>query len=230
MDREISTPFVKTPQRANSRVHKKGFFHWGIEFRLSFSLRVILGNRFRCSSTQLPTQPSISARTAGSFAPESNRSFALSLQCIVHLDRRSCRWIERIYLLWFLSRCIRFQVSRECEKMKRTKCNESSHNWVFFGSAADQNSSGGNITNHIDNRLWLRDFRKTKTTYTIQIDIHNVVSLLVCPLMSSHHALVLTEKQIAIALYKWAFFLTDYICLLKQNPITFLMCMLKFIG
>lgn len=60
-----------------------------IESSVSLSLRVMLGIRFTWSSTQLPTQRSISERTAGSLAPESNRSFALSLQCIVHLVRRS---------------------------------------------------------------------------------------------------------------------------------------------
>lgn len=74
-----------------SAIIQRLLLHWGIEFKLSFSLRVILGIRFRWSSTQLPTHLSISARTAGSFAPESNRSLALSLQCIVHLVRRSCR-------------------------------------------------------------------------------------------------------------------------------------------
>lgn len=70
--------------------------HCSIEFRLSLSLRVMLGIRLMWSSTQLPTQRSISARTAGSLAPESNRSLALSLQCIVHLVRRSCEDRETI--------------------------------------------------------------------------------------------------------------------------------------
>lgn len=70
--------------------------HCCIEFRLSLSLRVMLGIRLMWSSTQLPTQRSISARTAGSLAPESNRSFALSLQCIVHLVRRSCEGRDTI--------------------------------------------------------------------------------------------------------------------------------------
>lgn len=56
----------------------------------------MLGIRLMWSSTQLPTQRSISARTAGSLAPESNRSFALSLQCIVHLVRRSCEGRDTI--------------------------------------------------------------------------------------------------------------------------------------
>lgn len=56
----------------------------------------MLGIRLMWSSTQLPTQWSISARTAGSLAPESNRSFALSLQCIVHLVRRSCEGRDTI--------------------------------------------------------------------------------------------------------------------------------------
>lgn len=63
--------------------------HCCIEFKLSLSLRVMLGIRLMWSSTQLPTQRSISERTAGSLAPESKRSFALSLQCIVHLVSRS---------------------------------------------------------------------------------------------------------------------------------------------
>lgn len=70
--------------------------HCCMEFRLSLSLRVMLGIRLMWSSTQLPTQRSISARTAGSLAPESNRSFALSLQCIVHLVRRSCEGRDTI--------------------------------------------------------------------------------------------------------------------------------------
>lgn len=63
--------------------------HCCIESKLSLSLRVMLGIRLMWSSTQLPTQRSISDRTAGSLAPESKRSFALSLQCMVHLVRRS---------------------------------------------------------------------------------------------------------------------------------------------
>lgn len=63
--------------------------HWGIESKFSLSFRVMLGIRLTWSSTQLPTQRSISERTAGSLAPESKRSFPLSLQCIVHLVRRS---------------------------------------------------------------------------------------------------------------------------------------------
>lgn len=63
--------------------------HCPIESKFSLSLRVMLGIRLMWSSTQLPTQRSISDRTAGSLAPESKRSFALSLQCIVHLVRRS---------------------------------------------------------------------------------------------------------------------------------------------
>lgn len=63
--------------------------HCGIDPRFSFSRRVTLGRRLRWSSTQLPTHLSMRARTAGSFAPDSNRSLALSLQCIVHRVRRS---------------------------------------------------------------------------------------------------------------------------------------------
>lgn len=74
---------VQTPA-AHHRAH-----HCPIESKFSLSLRVMLGIRLMWSSTQLPTQRSISERTAGSLAPESKRSFALSLQCIVHLVRRS---------------------------------------------------------------------------------------------------------------------------------------------
>lgn len=63
--------------------------HCCMEVKLSLSLRVMVGIRLMWSSTQLPTQRPISERTAGSSAPESKRSFALSLQCIVHLVSRS---------------------------------------------------------------------------------------------------------------------------------------------
>lgn len=82
-------PYFKTAELINyvgKTVHAP---HCFIESRFSLSLRVMLGIRLRWSSTHLPTQLSISDRTAGSLAPESNRSFALSLQCIVHLVRRS---------------------------------------------------------------------------------------------------------------------------------------------
>lgn len=80
--------------------------HCCIESKWSLSLRVMLGIRLTWSSTQLPTQRSISERTAGSLAPESKRSFALSLQCIVHLVSRS----------WGGRDAIKYAINRNIEK------------------------------------------------------------------------------------------------------------------
>uniref|UniRef100_A0A673HX22 DDE Tnp4 domain-containing protein n=1 Tax=Sinocyclocheilus rhinocerous TaxID=307959 RepID=A0A673HX22_9TELE len=57
------------------------------------------------------------------------------------------------------------------------------------------------IPNHFDDRLWLRHFRVTKTTFQM---LCNEIGLLVSPLMPSHRTPVLTEKRIAIVLYKLA--------------------------
>lgn len=89
--------YFKTAELINSVSKTVHAPHCFIESRFSLSLRVMLGIRLRWSSTHLPTQLSISDRTAGSLAPESNRSFALSLQCIVHLVRRSWEGKETIW-------------------------------------------------------------------------------------------------------------------------------------